>query len=279
MKRKRLLVILLISIMLTLIAGCTGPTVKFGSIDLTSNPAEAKVYINGVYTGMVTPIVFTKEVGSYTVKLDKFHYKIWEGIVTVNADQTTYIIAPLTYSFTETITLQPGSEGKDADVDENSPNANSESYEALLSGCIIPYKKWRAYLQFDLSSVPGNARIIDAYPKLYQYGSIGAGSFTVGLYQITSDWEEGAITWNNQPTSSTVAEATSTVYAGSTAWRMWYNIVDLVQGWVDGSITNQGMLLKSTDETSTTMIVEFWSSDYTTDTSKHPKLLIIYYIP
>ena len=280
MKRKELLVILLISMMLTLMIGCAPtPTIQFGSIDVTSTPDGAKVYINGVYTGMVTPIVFTKEVGNYTVKLDKFHYKIWEGTVTVNADQTTYINAPLTHASTQTITLQPGSEGKDSDVGENSPDTNSGSVSILWTGYTTLSKKWRAYLQFDLSSVPTNARIIDAYPKLYQYSSSGTGSFPMGLYQVTSDWEEGTITWNNQPTSSTEVEASCTVYAGFTGWRTWYNIGDLVQGWLDGSITNQGMLLKSTDETSLTMIARFRSSDYTTDISKHPKLTINYYIP
>lgn len=278
MKRKEILILLLILLMLTLIAGCTDPTVKFGSIDVTSTPTGAKVYIDGVDTGMVTPIIFTKEVGSYTVKLDKFQYKIWETTVTVYANQTTGINAPLTPASPETITLQPSSEGKDSDVDERDPDANSGSYEALYSGCTTLHKKFRAYLQFDLSNVPGNARIIDAYPKLYQNSSSGTGSFTVGLYKVTSDWEEGTITWNNQPTSSTVAEAFCTVYA-STAWRTWYNIGDLVQGWVDGSITNYGMLLKVTGETSIIMIAIFTSSDHTTDPSKRPKLTINYYIP
>ena len=281
MKRKELLVILLISMMLTLMIGCAPtPTIQFGSIDVTSTPTGAKVYLNGVDTGMVTPIIFNKEVGSYNVKLDKFHYKIWQGTVTVDADLTTYINAPLTYASTETITLQPGSEGKDSEVKEIFPDINSGSSTELGIGYTTWGGKWRAYLQFDLSSVPINARIIDAYPTLYQHKSLDTGSFTVGLYRVTSDWEEGTITWNNQPTSSTVVEASCTVYDGSTALRTWYNIGDLVQGWLDGSITNQGMLLKATtDETSLTMIAMFWSSDYTAGTSKCPKLLIHYYIP
>ena len=186
----------------------------------------------------------------------------------------------MTYASTETITLQPGSEGKDSEVKEIFPDINSGSSTELGIGYTTWGGKWRAYLQFDLSSVPINARIIDAYPTLYQHKSLDTGSFTVGLYRVTSDWEEGTITWNNQPTSSTVVEASCTVYDGFTGWRTWYNIGDLVQGWLDGSITNQGMLLKATtDETSLTMIAMFWSSDYTAGTSKCPKLLIHYYIP
>jgi hypothetical protein len=279
MKRKEILVILLISMMLTLIVGCTGPTVKFGSIDVTSTPTGAKVYINGVDTGMVTPIIFTKEVGSYTIKLDLFNYKIYNVVVTVNVDHTTYINAPLIYASPETIILQPGIEGKDSDVMESLPGNNYGSLSKMYIGSTTLNKKYRTYLQFDLSTVPGNARIVNANLKPYQYSSIGTGSFTVGLYQVTSDWGEDTITWNNQPTSSSEVEASCTLYAVSTGWRTWYSMDDLVKGWLDGSISNYGMLLKSTDETSHTMIATFWSSDYTTDISKCPKLEIYYYIP
>lgn len=283
MKRKEILVILLISMMLTLMIGCAGPTVKFGSIDITSTPTGARVYINGVDTGMVTPIVFTKEVGSYTVKLDLSLYKIWEGTVTVNADQTTYINAPLTPATVVTITLQPGAVGKDAMV--ISTNADTPyggvsvlDFGKYISGGSAHY--YRSYLQFNLSTVPGNARAVYAYLSLYQNTSGGtAGSNTIGLYQVTGDWEESTITWNNQPTSSTVAEATCTVYPTSNIWRTWYNIGNLVQGWLDGTIINQGMLLKATDETLIDLAVGCWSSDYATDTSKRPKLTINYYIP
>jgi hypothetical protein len=279
MKRKELLVILLISIMLTLMVGCTtpAPPLQYGSIDVNSTPPGAKVYINGIETGMVTPIIFTKEVGDYSVKLDKFYYEIWEDTVTVNADQTTYINAPLTYASTETITLQPGSEGKDSTVVEILPDNNYGSFTTFYTGSTILNQKYRAYLQFDLSTIPTNARITDAYLILYQNSFAGAGNFIVGLYQVTSDWEEGTITWNNQPISSTELEASCTVFA-VIAWRTWYNIGDLVQGWWDGSITNQGILLNSTDEASPTIIAVFCSSD-NADTSKRPKLTINYYIP
>ncbi len=284
MKRKKLLVILLISVMLTLMIGCAGPTVKFGSIDVTSTPTGARVYINGVDTGMVTPIVFTKEVGNYTIKLDLSHYKIWEGTVTVNADQTTYINAPLTYASPKTITLQPGAEGKDATVKSTHAGTPYGGAPFLDLGKYIwagtEHYYYRSYLQFDLSTVPGNARVVYASLSLYQDASWGtASNNTIGLYQVTTDWEESTITWNNQPTSSTVAEASCTVYPVSNIWRTWYNIGNLVQSWLDGTITNQGMLLKATDETLIDLAVGCRSSDYTIDASKRPKLTINYYIP
>ena len=277
MKRKEILVILLISVMLTLIAGCAGPTVKFGSINVTSTPTGAKVYINGVDTGMVTPIIFTKEVGSYVIKLDKFHYKIWEGSVTVNADQTTYINPPLTWASPKTITLQPGSEGKDSGVSSATPTTNCGNSNDFLVGSCLTLLNIRTYIEFDLSTVPGNARVVGASLKIYKYMEVGSGSNNAGLYQVTSNWKESAITWNNQPTSSTVAESSCIVSSVSTGWITWDNIYDLVQGWLGGTIANYGMLLKTTDETAD-LVVHCWSSDYK-DASKRPKLTITYYIP
>ena len=278
MKRKEILVILLILMMLTLIAGCTGPTVKFGSIDVNSTPTGAKVYINGVDTGMITPIIFTKEVGDYTVKLDKFQYKIWEATVTVYANQTTGINAPLTPASPETITLQPGSEGKDSFVIERYPDENKGSFYRLNIGySVIDSTKYRAYLQFDLGAVPENARIINADLKLYPSAIEGFGSFTMGLYKVMSDWEEGTITWDMQPISSSEAEVLSTINTFVTNW-ITLGISDLVQGWLDGSITNYGILLKALDEESANIRIGFWSSDWGVDTSC-PKLKMDYYIP
>jgi len=284
MKRKEILVLVLISLMLTLIAGCAGPSFEFGVIDVNSSPDGAKVYINGEDTGMVTPVIFHRIVGDYTIKLDLFHYKIWEGTVTINADQTTYIYESLPYADEGNITLQPGAKGKDATV--TSFNADTslggvpylDSGKYITGGMIYYY---RSYLQFDLSNVPGNLRVVGACLKLRQIDSSGtANSNTIGLYQVTSDWGEYDITWNNQPTSSTVAESSCTVYAGSTGWRTWYNIGDLVKGWFDGSIANQGMLLKATDETSIDLIAQYLSSDSTFEHGREcPKLRITCYNP
>ena len=280
MKRKELLVILLISVMLALMIGCAGPTVNFGSIDVKSTPAGARVYINGVDTGMVTPIIFTKEIDTYTVKLDKFHYKIWEGVVTVNADQTTYINAPLTYAPEETITIQPGIiDGKDASVDDTWPTTNwGDTSTALWVGNATFLQIYRSYLQFDLSSIPLNAVIIDADLVLY-YGFSGViSSLPVGLYEVTESWEENTITWNNQPANSTETEDIRNIPASPTDDFASWDIDDLVKGWLDGTITNYGIALKDTDEASVGGHVGFRSSEYLVEIER-PKLIVDYYIP
>jgi hypothetical protein len=196
----------------------------------------------------------------------------------VNANQTTYLNPPLTYASTQYVTLQPGSEGKDVYTSTAFPSSNYGTLSRLYIGTYNASDYYRGYLQFDLSTVPAGAILVDADLRLYQSSSVGSGNFQIGLHRVTSNWLENTITHNLRPTSSSEIEALSTVYTGSTTWRNW-DIDNLVQGWLDGSITNRGMVLKSTDETLSAIGIYFRSSDYTTDTTKCPKLEIDYYLP
>ena len=279
MKKKSILILSLIITVLILIAGCAPTTPTTGIIEVNSTPAGAKIYLDGVDTGMATPFTITNvEAGSHVIKLDAFHYKIWQETVIVTANETTYLNPLLTYATLITITLQPGSEGKDGYIGSATPDFNYGTWNFLYVGTYNVSDYYRAYLQFDLSTIPADARITDAALRLYQYNWVGSGNFQIGFHKVTSDWEENTITYNLQPTSSSETEALCTVYTGFYTWRSWY-IDDLVQGWLDGSITNQGMLLKSTDETLSSIGIYFHSSDYTIDITKRPKLVIYYYIP
>lgn len=281
MKKKSILVLSLIITALILIAGCTSTTPTTGIIEVNSTPTGAKVYLDGVDTGQVTPIILTNiEAGIYIVKLDKFHYKIWEDTaVTVNANQTTYLNPPLTYASMQTITLQPGpAEGKDTLVSSLFPDFNYGSSPIIDAGNFASGTIVRTYIQFDSSSVPVNARVIDADLWLYQYTTPGAENYIIDLHRVTSEWQEGTITWNLQPNYSTETEFSTNITAGAVTWKIW-DIDNLVQGWLNGTISNYGMALIDTDETSFNTIVYFHSSDYTVDTTKRPKLVISYYIP
>ena len=251
----------------------------FGSIDINSDPVGAKVYFDGIDTGSITPIILTnKDAGNHIIKLDKFHHKVWEDTaVTVNANQTTYLNPPLVYAAESTKTLQPGAEGKDALVNSFLTESNYEGSSIIDAGNFASGTTVRSYIQFNLSSVPADARVIDADLKLYQYNS-GTKNSTINLYKVTSGWQEGTLNWNSQPNYSTEAEYSTNITAGVVAWKSW-DIDSFVQGWLDGTISNYGMALVNTDETTLDTFVYFHSSDYATDTTKCPKLVISYYIP
>jgi hypothetical protein len=280
MKKKRFLILSLLVMVLILIVGCTpsAPTVQYGTIDVNSTPIGAKVYLDGADTGQATPIVLTSVgVGNHTIKLNLFHYKIWENnAVTVVANETTYLNPPLISAPEETKILQPGPEGIDSGIESLYPNNNYGN----LTYCAVGNNATtivRTYIKFDLSTVPGDAVVVDADLKLYQWGTFGTANFTIALYNVTSAWDESTITWNLQPTCSIDAEITSDITA-AIAWKSW-DIDTLVQTWLDGSITNYGVVLKDTDEASVNTLAYFWTSDYTADTTKRPELVIYYYIP
>jgi len=187
----------------------------------------------------------------------------------------------VTVATIETLTLQPGSEGKDAFVnsDEFYPDLNTGDSGYLFAG--DNGFKNRTYIQFDLNPnpLPAGAVITDARLKLYQDTMlILLGSFNGGLYPVTSNWEENEITWNNQPTSSLDTVALPTLYDTTGNW-VTCHIEDFVKGWLDGSITNYGLLLKAIDESSEDTGARFFSSDHVTDITKRPILEIDYYVP
>ena len=288
MKNKSLLILLFTFLMVTVITACTPsvPSIQYGSIDINSTPDGAKVFINGTDTGMVTPIIFNKEAGSYTIKLDKFHHKLWEGTVTVNANQTTYINPPLVYASLESLTLQPGSEGKDSYVEEKLPETNYGSANSLWVGHCTAFDadgKYRSYLQFDLSSIPPNARVVDAHLELRNYSKMRddmtVNLLPIGLYRVTDNWLEGNITWNNQPLSSAQPESIVTINMNIISdWYSW-DIHELLAGWLDGTTANHGVLFKVVDEIANAgMLAKFHSSD-ASEGNLHPKLMIDYYLP
>lgn len=256
----------------------------YGIIDIQSNPAGAKVYIDGVDTGNITPYVKTHiETGVHTIKLELFHYETKEDTnVMVYANETTYFNWALIIVPEQTITLQPGGEGKDAYVNNSQPTLNYDPENLLYVGGIISsWTIFRSYLQFDLSSLPSDTVILDANLGLqyYSYDSVGiVPSLDVGLYKVEAPWAENTITWDSQPNSSNQAEDVISMPIISTSNFIYWNIYDLVKGWHDGSIANYGMLLRIVDESLNYSIMGFLSSDYSI-VVKRPKLEIKCYIP
>jgi len=258
-----------------------------GFVDIRTEPSGAKVYLNEVDTGLFSPVVLIKDIGSYVVKLDKYHYKIYEDIVNVNCGESTYIDLSLEYAPTQNYVFQSGTGFGASTVTEDRPNMNWSDSSDLRVGTMISWytkqdlghKRWRTYIKFPTNFLPENAKIINAFLALYQDGLINAGSFTVGLYQVTSWWASHLVTWNNQPTSSLEAEATCDIDWNWDIWKYW-RIDDLFRGWREGSINNCGLLLKDTDEESEHTVVRFASQLYDYPfTSKHPKISVDYYLP
>ena len=67
-----------------------------GLLEIHSTPSGADIYIDGSYTGKQTNYTFTKEEGSYTIKLMKNGYYDYIANKTVVRDQTVFLNAVLT---------------------------------------------------------------------------------------------------------------------------------------------------------------------------------------
>jgi hypothetical protein len=252
---------------------------KYGSIDIQSNPAGAAVYLDGVDTGNITPYVITSLApGTYEVMLDRYHYKYRQATVTVAPNETTYINWSLTYAPEQTLTIQPNAViGKDTYVYDTALNDNFGDLEKVAAGTGGGYIS-RAYLQFNLDLLPENAVITGARLGLVYWYTSNAAIAPIGAYKVLGSWTETGLTWNDQPVFATTPEDTANVPAGVTDGFVYWYITDLVRSWWDGSQVNFGIMLKDTDESTEEAYKRFYSSDWGT-AHQRPELTILYFDP
>lgn len=122
----------------------------------------------------------------------------------------------------------------------------------------IGYTK-RAFIRFDLSSIPPDSTIISATLSLKETATYGAAR-TIELHRATRDWTETSVSWRNYNALnawtapggdfSAVASATTSVVWWPVAqpdWDAW-NVRDDVQQFVNGSSNNYGWIVKDANE-------------------------------
>jgi hypothetical protein len=190
----------------------------------------------------------------------------------------------------DTIVIKPGPEGKDAIVSSYYPEhnfGNGLSLNAMISNIDrIPYVE-RAYIDFDLSSIPTGASILNAELKLYAdtvlmtggytgHSTSSAGSFETNEWvveTITSPWEENSITWFNIPStdiSSKIACAPATTFFQNYT----INVTDHIAQQFRYRGSSYGFLIKLKDENGSRKI-SFCSSDYAYPKLR-PELMVVY---
>jgi len=153
----------------------------------------------------------------------------------------------------QTITLFPS-----GDMTTNDGQSGmSPPVEQLWIANWIPMQNFQQTLiRFDLSAYAGYS-ITNATLNLYQFFHAPDGTPTPSkIYAITEDWDED--TW---PANTHISHGT-TEYAAPvfTTALGWYpiDINDLVAGWIDGSVTNYGLVIIAN---SGTKFAEFYSKD------------------
>ena len=184
-----------------------------------------------------------------------------------------------------TITLQQGSNGytgsEDTYIHQYDPDRNHCQQDQFRVGYDQTYF---GLVHFDLTSIPSNAIVTQAALQLYVTGW-GGSDITMDAHCIKRIVNLCEATWNqaqhgepwgqagcNDTTTDRCAGAESTVT--SSGIHKWYDfeLTALVQGWVNGSIANNGLLLRAPGSTSSL----WFASAQNPTVSLRPKLVITY---
>ena len=138
----------------------------------------------------------------------------------------------------------------------------------------------RALLNFPVtSSVPYDAVVTDAVLRLYQKGWTTANTITINAHAVNRSWTTGATwakydgtnAWTTAGGDYTATVAGAQLVGGFAQSYEWYPVAG-VAAWVNGSVANNGVLLKSATET-TSQVASFTSWE-STDTVHWPALVV-----
>jgi hypothetical protein len=162
----------------------------------------------------------------------------------------------------------------DATVLSGAPGTNFGSAGDMWVGYDLCYggKTSRSLIRFDVSDIPAGTSISQAKLYLRHVNSCyrNAGSYLVTTYRATNSWSSSSVTWNNQPGyGESYGSASVSSSPGS-----WYSfdVTNLVRGWVNGSVSNYGIVLRASESSSTGIRLGF----ATVNSSYDPYLQITY---
>ncbi len=110
---------------------------------------------------------------------------------------------------------------------------------------IIPSSIQRTLYRFDIENagIPVGAMVVSAVAKIFVVDSNDSAAVTA--HQITADWAEASVNWDNINTSHDSSSIASIPSGSPVGEYVSVNITSLVQGWINGSTANQGIMLKT----------------------------------
>ncbi|MET9322328.1 DNRLRE domain-containing protein [Streptomyces sp. NPDC003038] len=122
----------------------------------------------------------------------------------------------------------------------------------LKSGTYNGAEKARSFLQFNVDKYKGK-QILDTDLRLYSYYSSTCSTAGSGnqVSRITAAWDPSAISWSNQPATTTAGAVTSTAAKGYSsscpAGHVSWDVDAIVQAWADGQ-PNHGVRIAAVNE-------------------------------
>lgn len=160
----------------------------------------------------------------------------------------------------ETIILKQNVDGYvgciDAYLDAANPTTN---YGATQYKTVLNSPKCNYALAFEMPPELSGKIILDAKLTLYCWSVSGwVADQCFNLFRLTESWEESSTTWEQSSSGNpwatpggTVAELIDCVPIQNTNFYPQFDITPVVQGWVDGTVVNQGVLLRNDSPVST----------------------------
>ncbi len=143
---------------------------------------------------------------------------------------------------------------------------------------------FRSMMRFDVSSVPSSATVVQSELHMDETWAQNSSSVPVSIHQLTHSYTTAATWYNYDGTHpwttaggdfNPTATDTETLN-GTLGWYMWFPDTSLVQGWVNGSIPNNGFLMKAVNEST---VGAFELADSLDPNSANWPNLQIYYDP
>ena len=199
----------------------------------------------------------------------------------INALAGQSSVASITLSATANVA--PGSDRNiftlgpvaDSQVAKGKPTTNSGTATSMFvqSAATGTFQDERAWLKFDLSTIPSGSTITSAKLKMYCWKALGS-SMPAGIYLGTPDsWTETGINWNNQPTFGSAID-TQTLAAGATnVWYTW-NATNVQSDFASGK-TSFSYVVKPVTEGSTDTTSPSYAFEAREYTSGTPYLEVI----
>lgn len=168
------------------------------------------------------------------------------------------------YQPESTAILQPGGEGTDTYIRDGANDDNNFGAATILKVNNASAEE-ASLIQFDLSSLPAGADIIEARLSLYLAGGDAVTDGVVDVFRVTRDWVEG-VEDGNQPAA--LSGATYVDYDGTSRWDTeggdyertamasvsinaltpaWYDwdITSVASQWHSGATANYGVIVRA----------------------------------
>lgn len=180
-------------------------------------------------------------------------------------------------------TLQILQNAEDATIASAKPTTNLDTLDGepwvMAGNNSDTYGNSRSLFKFDITSIPANAKVVDAELRLWSWYQANSGgtAATYHAHALNKAFTDTTVTWNSNASgySSTVLDSVNGI-TNDPKWQSW-KVTSAVQSWVNGS-TNYGLMVKHSNEASTAQAerVIFTNSELTSAPQLRPKLSVLY---